>query len=357
MLSQAFEQWATIVPAQQPHIQYVRTADGARIAYYAMGEGPPLVVASEMQWAHLGNTLGLREYYRSRSDRGLGRGLTLVRYDARGTGLSDRNHVDFSWSARLADLEAVLGALRIGRFALFGHMHGCLTAIQFAAEFPERVSHLVLVQPYVRGREHRTLSELAGVGVLERMTPAQWEQYTLVVAQLVVGFSDHNLATRIARLYRDSMTPEAFKAFQAWRETVDLGDLLDSVAVPTLVVQRMFEDAPALELEVAARIPDARLVSFPASSPIREQWRDEETKAIEGFLTVQPEAPQLPNRLTPRECEILSLLSKGRSNREIAGLLVLSERTVARHIANIYEKIGVHSRSGATAFALHHRLA
>lgn len=72
-----------------------------------------------------------------------------------------------------------------------------------------------------------------------------------------------------------------------------------------------------------------------------------------------PPAPgeEADARLTPRETEVIRLIAAGRSNREIAADLVLSERTVVRHIANIYAKIGGHGRADATAYAYRHGLA
>jgi pimeloyl-ACP methyl ester carboxylesterase/DNA-binding CsgD family transcriptional regulator len=341
---------------EQPQIRYVRAAGGIHIAYYSMGDGPPLVVTSEIQWSHLGYTLGLREAHRSRSGKGVGRGLRIVRYDARGSGLSDREPLDFSWEARRADLEAVVDALGLDRFALLGHRNGCLTAIPYAAEFPERVSHLVLVCPYVRGWEHPTLSNVAGVTPLHGMSKSQWEHYTEAVAQLVTGYSSPQLAQVIACAYRDSMTPEAFLAFLAYRGSIDLGPYLERITVPTLVIQRRFADSPPLELEVAERIAQARLVSIDAPGPIRERWRDEETEAVEEFLGVHHERPRTESALTPREVEVLTLIARGYSNRQIAEDLVLSERTVARHVANIYQRLNIHGRAGVTAFALRHRL-
>ena len=63
-------------------------------------------------------------------------------------------------------------------------------------------------------------------------------------------------------------------------------------------------------------------------------------------------ASAYPNRLTQREVEVLLYLSQGKTNREIAGELVLSERTVQRHISNLYAKINVRNRAEATTFAL-----
>jgi DNA-binding NarL/FixJ family response regulator len=66
--------------------------------------------------------------------------------------------------------------------------------------------------------------------------------------------------------------------------------------------------------------------------------------------------PALPRGLTRREAEVLRLVAGGRTNREIAAALVISEHTVARHLQNIFAKLGVSSRSAATAFAFEHGL-
>jgi len=60
--------------------------------------------------------------------------------------------------------------------------------------------------------------------------------------------------------------------------------------------------------------------------------------------------------LSPRELEVLRLLAAGKSNREIAGVLVISEHTVARHVQNIFGKLRISSRAAATAFAFEHDL-
>jgi len=71
----------------------------------------------------------------------------------------------------------------------------------------------------------------------------------------------------------------------------------------------------------------------------------------------RPIAPAFPGNLSQREVEVLRLLAAGGSNHEIARALFLSPRTVQRHVANVYLKIGAHNRAEATAYALRHRLA
>ncbi|MGD9704416.1 MAG: LuxR C-terminal-related transcriptional regulator [Acidimicrobiia bacterium] len=72
--------------------------------------------------------------------------------------------------------------------------------------------------------------------------------------------------------------------------------------------------------------------------------------------TVQPGTPSSPAGLTERELEILHLLAEGKTNRGIAQQLVISEKTVASHVSHIFTKLGVTSRSAATAYAYHHAL-
>ncbi len=346
-----------------PSIQYTTTEDGVRIAYYAMGQGVPFVATSELQWSHLGNTFPFREYHRTQSRKGIGRGLRVVRYDARGTGLSDQNAVDFSLEAQTRDLEAVLDALSIGRFVLFGHTHGSPLAIAYAASHPERVSHLVLSIPHARGRDLRPISENLGVQLLGDTTPAQWEQYTLAMASATVGFTYPDIARAFAKGYREAMTPHSYRAFLQWREDIDVSARLTEIRVPTLVMSRRSNTRPPTELQVAGDIPGCLLVTNDAGSP-PGRWLDAETDAVEQFLGITPDAslgdatsPAAPVLITDREREVLALLVAGQSNREIAGVLVLSERTVARHIANIYAKTGVHGRAEITAYALRHGLA
>ncbi len=347
-----------------PKIQYTRTTDDVSIAYYTMGHGVPFVATSELQWAHLNNTMGFREYHRSRTGGGLGRGMQVVRYDARGTGLSDKSAIDFSIEAQTRDLEAVLDAVGLERFVLFGRTHGTPFAITYAALHPERVSHLVLSNPHARTRDLRPAFESVGVQIPEEMTNAQWEGYTRIVANNVMGFSRPDVSALLARNYRDSMTPSSFRAFHAWREIVDVSDLLPRVRVPALVLSRQSDSRPPLELDVAAAIPNAVLVSNAPGMPVG-RWLDAETQAVEAFLgishvesavTAEADTSESSGQLTPRELEVLALVVSGQSNREIAASLVLSERTVARHIANIYVKAGTHGRAEIAAYALRHKL-
>ena len=96
------------------------------------------------------------------------------------------------------------------------------------------------------------------------------------------------------------------------------------------------EEAAALEVE-AARELFARLGAAPDLARVDAPSRS-------------------PHGLSQRELEVLRLVAAGKSNREIATTLVISEHTVARHLQNIYSKLGLSSRAAATAFAFEHAL-
>ena len=97
----------------------------------------------------------------------------------------------------------------------------------------------------------------------------------------------------------------------------------------------------------AGRTGDAREAVSAALATLATDWQ------------VPPAAPLQPrdsHTLTPRELEVLHLVASGRSNREVADALVLSVRTVERHITNIYAKIGARGKADATAYAFRHGL-
>jgi class 3 adenylate cyclase len=276
----------------EPEIRYTTTADGVSIAYYTMGEGLPLVVTSPVLWSHLRGQL-FREYQRSRSGQGLGRGLQVVRYDARGTGLSDRHTLDFSMAARLLDLEAVVERLQLTRFAIFGLANGVPAAIAYAAGHPERVSHLILIRGYARGRDWREASR--DLDSMRERADERWERYTLTLANSNLGFSDSESARKLASVYRESMTLESMRAFVEAQDAIDVTPHLPRVAVPALVMSRAGSGDPIrLEWsrELASKIPDARFVTV--AVPDGTGWTDEETRIVEDFLGVNQDAPAVP---------------------------------------------------------------
>ena len=142
-------------PRYEQEIQFCQTRDGVQLAYARTGNGPPLVKTGNWMthlefdfespiWRHLYHELS--------------RDHTLIRYDARGNGLSDRNVEEVSFEQFVDDLEVVVDAAGLKRFALLGISQGCAVSIAYAVRHPERVTHLILFGGYAIGWAKRARS-------------------------------------------------------------------------------------------------------------------------------------------------------------------------------------------------------
>jgi pimeloyl-ACP methyl ester carboxylesterase/DNA-binding CsgD family transcriptional regulator len=340
--------------SDEPAIRYARTSDGLNIAFCTLGDGPPLVHMPGFPASHLRRQWEVeacRDYLcRLASDR------LVVLYDPRGTGLSERIVDDLSMEGHLSDLEAVVEAAGAGRFALVGLAHLGPTAIRYAALHPERVTHLVIMFSYARAPEYAGVRRVeAGRSLVER----DWELYTEMGGKSITDLAGETASRQYTAYLRESNTARGtVAAFEAIAD-YDATEWLSQVRCPTLVLQRRQSRVLSTEVahELAAGIPDARVTVVEGRSlaPFIED-ADRVISAIRSFLDEGLQGGQLDG-LTPREIQVLRLIARGRSNREIAVDLVLSERTVARHIANIYTKTGIHSKSEATAYAFRHDLS
>ena len=134
-----------------PPIRFVENGRGARIAYWTLGEGPPVVLVLPLglsdvraEW----EVAALRTWYERLSKQ-----FTVIRFDPAGWGSSSAG--DDVHSARLwgRDLLAVLDACGCSQVSVFSSLHGSLIAIPFAVDYPERVERLVMDRPYVRASD------------------------------------------------------------------------------------------------------------------------------------------------------------------------------------------------------------
>jgi pimeloyl-ACP methyl ester carboxylesterase len=132
----------------QDPVRFCRSTDGTRIAFAVHGDGPPLVVNScwLSQLQHDWESPVWRHFLTD-----LGELASVTRYDERGFGLSDWDVEEFSLDARVADLEAVVAAAGLERFALLGMAQGGPVAIAYAHRYPQRVSRLILFATYAAG--------------------------------------------------------------------------------------------------------------------------------------------------------------------------------------------------------------
>lgn len=254
------------------NVQFCMAPDGVRIAYAALGEGPLLVKAA--------NWLNHLEYdwesalWRPRLER-VTEGRRLVRYDARGSGLSDWEVEDISFDAFVRDLEAVVDALALERFALWGLSQGCPVSIAYAVRHPERVSHLVLLGGYAQGRDRRDdPAELEKAAALRSLIRHGWgdEHSPLLRAlstTMLPGATSEQVRA-LAEMQRRSATAENAMRTRKACDDIDVVPLLPRVDVPTLVLHSRYDAVAPLEQGrlMASSIPGARFVSLETDNHI-----------------------------------------------------------------------------------------
>jgi pimeloyl-ACP methyl ester carboxylesterase/DNA-binding CsgD family transcriptional regulator len=342
-------------------IRFCTSRDGVRLGFAACGTGPTVIAAAHwISHLRLDWDNPIRRAWLSM----LSRRHTLVRYDARGTGLSDRNSLDFSLERQIEDLEAVVEAAKCDRFALLGLWTGGAVAINYAVRHPERVTHLILHACATRGRLARDPG------------PEQVEEAEAQLKLIELGWAKENSAFRQlhtsqlmpdappeqARAFNDLMrlttTPaNAANLLRAHWTEVDNRPLGPRVNCPTLVLHARedgrvpFEEARSL----AALIPEARFVPLESRNHILVEgepaWQQLVVE-LEDFLPAPSSAPTdamaaLIDGLTPREQQVLELIARGFDNRTIGTQLGISERTARNFASSIFGKLGVGGRAQA----------
>ena len=241
----------------EPRIQYAQTSDGVSIAFWTLGEGVPLVDMPfapfshvQLDWEDTANRSWLKRLAQS--------GMLVVRYDPRGSGLSERRVTELSFETQLLDLEAVIDRLELERLVLFGTLFSGPTAVAYAVREPARVSHLVLCNTMANVSEWLTSPQLQGFAAL---LDKDWDLFTETVAQFIYGWSGGQEARGFAAFMRQSTAPEIVRAAFWAGGGVDVTELLPQVRCPTLVAHRRqvptLGEAPAQFL--ASRMPNARL--------------------------------------------------------------------------------------------------
>jgi pimeloyl-ACP methyl ester carboxylesterase/DNA-binding winged helix-turn-helix (wHTH) protein len=300
--AQAVAEGAGTVPADQAlapqDIRFCTAADGVRLAYATMGSGPPLVKAA--------NWLSHLDYDRESTVwrhwlRELSRRHRLVRYDERGCGLSDWQVADFSFEAWVSDLEAVVDAAGIDRFALLGISQGGPVAIAYAAKHPQRVSHLVLLGAFAQGRRKRaeTQEELDLVEARIELIRVGWArpdpQYRQVFVSRFLPEGTQEEWREFDELQRRSTSAE-----NAWRfvnefSDIDVSDLAPQVRVPTLIACARSEPDNNFEQSrvLAGLIPGSRLLPLDSGNhllPERDPAWSHFLRELESFLSTDPGA-------------------------------------------------------------------
>jgi len=255
---------APTIDSRHQEITFCQTEDGINLAVARVGQGKPLV--SIPTWlTHL-------EYDWQNTTRAplwhfLAERFQLVRYDGRGFGLSDRDVTDFSFTAFERDLETIVDALGLRRYALLGVSQGAATAIAHAARHPERVSKMVLHGGFALGRNKQDSAE-------------EFEWAKALIALMRRGWGDEDSA--LLRMFSSVFFPGASAEQNKWYakhlrmstsaenaiknrnacDDIDVVDLLPKVSAPTLVLHSRHDNAVPFDLgrRIATSIPNAKFV-------------------------------------------------------------------------------------------------
>lgn len=234
-----------------PSIQYATTEDGVSIAYWKLGEGSPLI-ADVGPFSHVQREWDIPER-RAWLER-QAENHTLIRFDHRGSGLSDRNVNKLSVDAFSRDIAAVIDHAAIERAALFGAGPGARMAAAFAAKNPERVPQLIL---YPTSSLDGRLAP--GLAALASLRDVNWEFYTDALVLWTQGWSAGEASAKIGEMLRAALSPEMAKAIAEVQRT-DLRPLLGELTMPTLLVfrTRMRDYDSDMPRKLGSQIPNAR---------------------------------------------------------------------------------------------------
>lgn len=359
---------AAFVPEQvirgmqaRQRIQYVRAADGTRLAWAQAGTGPPLVKAAnwlthleyEWQspvWRHWIQFFSAHFHY--------------IRYDERGCGMSEWRAGPLTIRDWTSDLELVIASARIDTpLTLLGISQGAAACIQYAVLHPERVARMVLYGGYARGayrrghanreRAYRAVVELARV-LWAASNPTFRQAFT---SPFIPGGTPEQLQWFNDLCVKCTVGEIAAQLLEA-RAEVDICELLPQVRTPTLVLHsRNDEVVPISEgQQLAVEIPGAEFVELDSRNhvllehePAWSRFQQEVLAFTQGAATGEAFAA-----LSQREREVLTLISRGLSNARIAEQLRIGEKTVRNHASNLFDKLGVRSRAEAIVFAREH---
>jgi pimeloyl-ACP methyl ester carboxylesterase/DNA-binding CsgD family transcriptional regulator len=344
-------------------IEFCATHDGIRIAFATAGEGPPLVRTAnwfthlELDW----DSAIWRHWFEALAET-----RTLIRYDPRGSGLSDRDVEDFSLDAWVSDLDAVVNAAGLRRFPLVGLCQGGVVAAAYAARHPDQVSRLILYDSYLSGayaegvgddmqRQAQTLAQMIEFG---------WGReagaFREVFANLLMPDANREQLRWIGELQRRSASStNARKLWDAFNR-FDIRAEVGRLNIPTLVFHVRGDAMVPFEAgrRLAAAIPNARFVPLEGKNHIllaNEKCWQTFREELNNFLKAdEPTTALSKSKLGPlslREREILDGVARGMTNAEIAARAGISEKTVRNHITTIFSKLAVERRAQAIVLA------
>ena len=342
-------------------IRFARSADGVGIAYAVHGSGPPLLIDAcwlshlQFDW----QSPVWRHYLVE-----LGRIATVIRYDERGHGLSDRNVTDHSLEARVADLEAVADDAGFDRFALLAMAQGGPVAIEYAARHPDRLTRLIFYGSFAGDRMATSPEDAELYETIGAMIRVGWARPTsefrrVFTTMMIPGGTEEQMRW-IDDLQKMAVDADTMLLARSHRQVTDSSARMAELDLPTLVLHSRGDRAQNYQRgrDLAAGIRGARLVALESNNHIvladEPAWpvflREVTEFLAPDRVSASPRAADdMTSLLSPRELDILRLAAEGRDNDAIADELVLSVRTVERHLQNAYAKLGLQGRTARTA--------
>src|SRR5450759_2178513 len=224
------------IRVMEREVRYCTTEDGVRIAYRVDGDGPPVLVCPGF----------VESFSVDHLDRGqvtfmalLGHGRSLIRFDMRGTGLSQRGDVDLSPAALVRDLDAVVRAARIRQCYVWASTLSGPRALQYAAEHPRRVLGMILFGTYARANDVMPSNAIRGMAHFVRTSP-DFALSAIIGGSTVIGDEAANAeaAARQAEAYKKSADPGVVADMLAAGADTDASEALRRIRCPVLVLHR-----------------------------------------------------------------------------------------------------------------------
>ncbi len=339
-------------------IRFCTSPDGVRIAYATTGNGPPLVRAAHFL-THLEYDLRTPVWHPWLAS--LSRHHTLVRYDGRNCGLSDGTAHVPQLDDLVADLEAVVDAAGIQRFALLGSSQGGAITVAYAARHPERVACLIILGGYLRGvlRRNPTPSQVREEKLLQEMIAVGWGRdnpaFRQVFTSMLMPDATSEQVSRFNELARLSGSAEDAARTFAANAQIDVTADAGKVRCPTLVMHVRGDARVPFEEGrlIAGSIPGARFAPLEGRNHIlleQDLAFSQGIALIDAFVAEHAGSTSgddpFPN-LTRRERELLELLAHGLDNLQIAAHLGVTEKTVRNKVSTVFDKLEVGTRAKA----------
>lgn len=286
-------EWKPVIPAVRvahdnelkQTISFCRARDGAKIAYAISGEGPPILRAPHWM-THLEYELESpvwRHWIRALSAQN-----TLVRFDYRCNGLSERGVDDVSIEAKLSDMEAVVDAVGLDRFVIFGMSQGGALAVEYTARHPERTAGLVMCGSYTMGwRARNDPEEIARREAMETLILTGWGRNEPAYRQIFTSLFLPEATPAQRDWYNDlqarTVTPEDAYRLSRSVSRLDVTDKLPKVTAPALVMHARGDLVAPYEYgkAFAELMPNARFVELDSNNHILI----EDEPAFERFVT------------------------------------------------------------------------